>query len=150
PKKIRTLFVPYVVWNVLLVAAVLVKCYVTGRGESLCEEGAYIREQSIWQLFWTEPANFPLWYMRDLMCMTLLALAFYYGIRFARAWGIVVLVALYLLGVESGLPGLSTTALTFFGLGAFFAMRNHGPLLGPSWSKRLIVLSASALLLSST
>ena len=67
----------------------------------------------------TAPANMPLWFLRDLMVVSLLTPIIYMGIRKMGGWLLVVLTPLYLSGICAFIPGLSAYAIYFFTLGAF-------------------------------
>lgn len=122
-KKARTLLVPYLFWNAILILAITVKHHVFIQLGLGGDEGyTYISKTSWYVLFWDTPINFPLWYLRDLMCMTLLIPLFYYWFRYTKIYGLLALIPLYLGVIELRIPGLSTTAFMFFGAGAYFAM----------------------------
>lgn len=133
-RRARTLLLPYVVWNVLMAVRL---------------------NASGWQIFWTfwpeagcqtdwlgfdnymtAPADMPLWFLRDLMGVTLLAPLLYKVLSSRRcaSWLVVLLVVLFLSGVGAfALPGLSVCALCFFTLGAWVAIC-CGDLVG--WARR--------------
>ena len=71
----------------------------------------------------TAPANMPLWFLRDLMVVSLLTPIIYMGIRKMGGWLLVVLTPLYLSGICAFIPGLSAYAIYFFTLGAFLGIR---------------------------
>lgn len=68
-------------------------------------------------------AHFPLCFLRGLTCMCLISPLIYYWVKYTKFVGILILYALYLLWIESGLPGFSTTAITAFSSGACLAMQ---------------------------
>ncbi len=122
-KKVKSLLVPFIVWNVMLILAVFIKHHVflkVGLGPE--ESYDFILGSSFFDLFWGLPINFPLWYVRDLLCMMILSPLIYLLIRYTKYFGVIGLAALYFLQVESQVPGLSTTAIFFFTLGAYFAV----------------------------
>ena len=122
-RRARTLLLPYVVWNALMAVKL---------------------NASDWQVFWafwpkvgcqtdwlgfdnymTAPADMPLWFLRDLMGITLLAplLHWLLSCRRCAAWFVVLLVVLFLSGVGAFVvPGLSVCALCFFTIGAWVAI----------------------------
>ena len=124
-KKISTLLIPYLFWNVLLVIAVVLKHHLFLRMGWGPDEGyPFISTASLYTLLWGGPANFPLWYLRDLLCMILLIPFFYYWFHFTKVYGLLLFMGCYLGLIESHIPGFSTTAFTFFGAGAYLAMFN--------------------------
>lgn len=122
-KKVRTLLIPYLLWNAILMLAITVKHHTFIQLGLRGDEGyTYVSESSWYILFWGGPINFPLWYLRDLICMTLLIPLFYYWFRYTKIYGLILLILLYVGVIELRIPGLSTTAFMFFGAGAYFAM----------------------------
>jgi hypothetical protein len=122
-KRCRTLLLPYGLWNALFVLVVLLKFYLFSSMGKPADE-LYLRLQAAawYEILWTGPFLFPLWYLRDLICMTILTPVFYLIFKYTRIFGLLVLLLLYLLCYELGLPGLSTTAFLFFGAGAYFGI----------------------------
>ena len=120
-RRIKTLLLPYLIWNLLM--AVKLKTF----------------NMSIFWAFWntagkqidwfgneqlmTAPANMPLWFLRDLMVVSLLTPIIYILVRRLGYWLMAVLTVLYLLGVCAFIPGLSAYAVFFFTLGAFLSIR---------------------------
>lgn len=151
--KLRTLVIPYILWNMILIGAVYAKFYffkTVGISSANSEtELMAITNQSWYELLWGMPVNFPLWYMRDLICMTLLAPLFYYWFYCFRRLGLILLVVFYLLVHHTGIAGLSSTAFMFFGAGAFFAINKQNLLLviGPV-KKGCIVLACLFLIIA--
>ena len=120
-RRIKTLLIPYLIWNLLM--AVKLKSF----------------SWSIFWVFWcpagiqtdwlgqeqlmTAPANMPLWFLRDLMVVSLLTPIIYIFVRKLGYWLMTVLTVLYLSGVCAFIPGLSAYAVFFFTLGAFWGIR---------------------------
>ncbi|NGM64061.1 acyltransferase family protein [Sphingobacterium sp. SGR-19] len=153
-KKIRTLLLPYVLWNLILVGAIVAKYYLFNKlGLNVANsevEYATIRDYSWYELLWGMPINFPLWYMRDLICMTLIAPLFYYWFAYLKHYGLILFVPFYLLVHNTGAPGFSSTAVMFFGAGAYFALYKQNLLLITAPFKKISMVLALMLLLVST
>ena len=120
-RRVKTLLIPYIVWNVLM--AVKLKSF------SLNMFWAYWTEAGK-QMDWlgnvqlmTAPANMPLWFLRDLMVVSVLTPIIYICIRKIGGWLLVIVTPLYLSGVYAFIPGLSAYAIYFFVLGAFMGIR---------------------------
>ena len=119
-RRMKTLLIPYLIWNLLI--AVKLKTF----------------NMSIFWAFWntagkqidwfgneqlmTAPANMPLWFLRDLMVVSLLTPIIYILVRRLAYWLMAVLAVLYLSGVCAFIPGLSAYAVFFFTLGAFLSI----------------------------
>lgn len=123
-RRAKTLLLPYLIWNLLM--AIKLKAF------SWSMFWAYISKAGM-QMDWlgcknwmTAPANMPLWFLRDLMVVSLLTPIIYVVLR---RWGRVViplLTLIYLSGIGAfAVPGLSMYAVYFFSLGAFLAIRKQ-------------------------
>lgn len=100
-RRIKTLLIPYIIWNLLMAAK--------------------LKMFSL-SIFWT-PANMPLWFLRDLMIVSLLTPIIYIGVRKLGYWLFVLLLPIYLTGIWAVQPGLNPYAICFFTLGAFLSIR---------------------------
>ena len=120
-RRIKTLLIPYLIWNLLM--AVKLKTF------SISMFWAYwdpAGKQIDWfghEQLMTAPANMPLWFLRDLMVVSLFTPIIYILVRKLGYWLMVVLTMLYLSGVYAFIPGLSAYAVFFFTLGAFLSIR---------------------------
>ncbi|WP_185214500.1 acyltransferase family protein, partial [Sphingobacterium mizutaii] len=104
-KKAKTLLIPYLVWNTIYIAAVYVKNYIFIRNGFHAEVGYNdFCHLSLYKLLWEMPVNFPLWFIRDLMVMSLLTPLFYFCFRFTKTYGLLFLFTIYILGFKSGIP----------------------------------------------
>ena len=120
-RRVKTLLIPYLIWNLLM--AVKLKTF------SMSMLWAYWNPSGT-QIDWfgheqlmTAPANMPLWFLRDLMVVSLLTPIIYILVRKFCYWLMAVLTVLYLSGVCAFIPGLSAYAVYFFTLGAFLSIR---------------------------
>ncbi len=127
-KKAKTILLPYLFWNAAIIIATL---SINALANLLNISGLHsqdvtlqevLKPQSLYNIFWGTPANFPLWYMRDLICMMLLTPVLYGYLKATKIYGVLILLVLYLSVVESGVPGLSTTAFFFFSAGGYFVL----------------------------
>ena len=119
-RRVKTLLIPYLIWNLLM--AVKLKTF------SMSMLWAYWNPAGT-QIDWfgheqlmTAPANMPLWFLRDLMVVSLLTPILYILVRKFGYWLMAVLTMLYLSGVCAFIPGLSAYAVFFFTFGAFFSI----------------------------
>lgn len=120
-RRLKTLLLPYLIWNLLM---------------------AFKLRTFSWSIFWvfwcpagiqtdwlgqeqlmTAPANMPLWFLRDLMVVSLLTPIIYIGVRKLGSWFISILTIIYLSGICAFIPGFSAYAVYFFTFGAFFSIR---------------------------
>ncbi len=120
-RRVKTLLIPYLIWNLLM--AIKLKSF------SWSLFWVYWKPAGI-QIDWlgneqlmTAPANMPLWFLRDLMVVSLLTPIVYIGIRRLGFWLLGLITILYLSGICAFIPGLSAYAVFFFTFGAFLSIR---------------------------
>ncbi|WP_166332748.1 acyltransferase family protein [Sphingobacterium chungjuense] len=127
--RYRTLLIPYISWSLIMIAAIVLKNYAfVSSGLPFNDGYQQVTQLSIYEMLWGMPINYPLWYVRDLIVMVVLTPLFYYFFRFLKFWGLLLLLCFYLSLFESGLPGLSSTAIFFFGAGAYFGLSKQNML----------------------
>lgn len=100
-RRIKTLLIPYLIWNLLMA----VKLHTFNLS-----------------IFW-EPANMPLWFLRDLMAVSLLTPIIYIGVKKLGWWIFVILLPIYVTGIWEIQPGQNPYAICYFTLGAFLSIR---------------------------
>ena len=100
-RRVKTLLIPYIIWN----SAMAVKL------------------KSFSLSIFIEPANMPLWFLRDLMIVSLLTPIIYIGVRKLGYWIFAILLPIYLTGLYAVQPGPTPYAVCFFTLGAFLSIR---------------------------
>ena len=100
-RRVKTLLIPYIIWNLLM--AVKLKAFNLS-------------------LFWT-PANMPLWFLRDLMIVSLLTPIIYIGVRKLNYWIFFLLLPIYFTGIWAIQPGPNPYAICFFTLGAYLSIK---------------------------
>ena len=89
-KRVISLLLPYLLWNILMILAVYIKNYAfiflfsMEPGEELQE----VRNNSLYMLFWHTPVNYPLWFLRDLICMSALSPLFYAFFKYLKIYGL--------------------------------------------------------------
>lgn len=150
-KKWHSLLLPFLIWNLVSIAAILLKHHLfvkLGLGPDRKYET--LQNASLYKLFWGMPVNFPLWYVRDLICMVLLSPLFYILFKHVKYFGMILIGSLYFANIETQIPGLSATALFFFGLGSYLAFNQINLLHYSVKYKLLNACLALVLLCSST
>lgn len=146
-KRIKTLVFPYVLWNLIYICCTFLKNATLGRAFGWYDEG--LENRTLYELFWASPADFPLWYLRDLICMTILTPLFYYLFKVTRGMLLYMIGGLYFLGVECNVPGLSSTAIFYYSCGVWMGMNQSNFLKACLNYKKHIYLITSLLLLIS-
>lgn len=121
-RRIYSLLLPYLVWNAIAILLLYFRYdVITDNGYSLTD---YLSG------FWSStinknglPANNPLWFMRDLMVVTLMAPVIYYLVKGkCGLLTIVSLAACYAINVRIPVCGMSIEAILFFSVGAYLAI----------------------------
>ena len=120
-KRVRTLLVPYVFWNVLAVLIYMAKKEIAGADYEL--------NITDWILaFWDfkgmyTPACLPLWFIRDLMVLTVLTPFIFKAIKMLRGYVLVILTACWLSLFWIHLFELNCISVYFFTLGAYASIK---------------------------
>ena len=118
----KSLLVPYLFWNALNVLAILL--VVGGSdllGRTINPEGA--DKLALGPLYWfvTGPADYPLWFLRDLMILSLLTPVLYFCVERIPRLTLLLLVVCYL--PLFPIPLVSFRGLFFFSIGAWLGLR---------------------------
>ena len=100
-RRVKTLLIPYIIWNIAMA----------------------VKLQTFSLSIFLEPANMPLWFLRDLMIVSLLTPIIYIGVRKLGYWIFAILLPIYLTGLYAVQPGLTPYAVCFFTLGAILSIR---------------------------
>ena len=100
-RRIKTLLIPYIIWNLLMV----------------------IKLKDFYLSFFWKPANLPLWFLRDLMIVTLLTPIIYIVVKKIGWWIFVILLPVYVTGIWAIQPEPNPYAVCYFTLGAFMSIR---------------------------
>lgn len=156
-KRLVTLLIPYLLWN-LVPSLVLIGgnlFSIIFRGKSMDDLIAFLANlwnDGLWHLWWDKvngmPSDSPLWFLRDLLVMCVLAPAFYYFIKKGGKVAVVILFLLYIFLPVSWahLSGISVTAVFFFNMGLY--LRYNGiELIGGSRIYQLGCLATAFVLL---
>lgn len=102
-RRIKSLLIPYIIWNLLMA----VKLNSLG---------------TLLSGLWT-PVNMPLWFLRDLMIVSLATPIIYILIKKLGWWLIVILFPIYLTGLFAIQPEPNPYAICFFTLGAILSIK---------------------------
>ena len=136
-KKVRSLFVPYVVWNYIALFLGYAYSYFKTRSigdvmpwqviDVLWAHGDGIMTTSVFGYQYpviVSPAAGVLWFMRDLMVMMLCSILSYHIIKKLKWCIFPVLILLNVLQIGVPFAGFSLAAITFFHFGAFFSIHD--------------------------
>lgn len=163
-RRLRTLVLPYILWNVLafvLFSGPAFRGWLAGRGFDFVEVW---NAQGGWHMFWdahvfsdnlrdwsgrsivtSGPLLAPLWFLRDLICVSLCSPLIYVLVRYLRLWGVGVLGFCYVSGLFPAVTGLSAGAVFFFSWGAWYALSQKNVVLGMRRMEKPALISGLAL-----
>lgn len=169
-KRFKTIGVPYLLWNIISILSVVCLLIVVylAEGKSLTLITKYF-ETNGWHLFWDSskwgfdrfdwigneliaesgPSNGPLWFLRDLMIVSLLTPVIYFLVKKLKKYVVLVLLCCYVTKIFPQIPGLSISTVFFFTAGAFFSI-NHRNILTVFGKYQSIILILSVILLLGT
>lgn len=120
-RRMKSLLIPYLIWNLLM--AVKLKTFSWSMFWVYWEPAGRQMDWFGHEQLMTAPVNMPLWFLRDLMVVSLFTPIIYILVRKLGCWLMAALTVLYLSGVCAFIPGLSAYAMYFFTLGAFISLR---------------------------
>ena len=139
-KRFKTLFIPYFLWITIALLAALAMAMVKG---SLSDFFDLVKEKGL-NLYWnsiqwgnrynwignqmitTAPYVIPLWFIRDLIVMSIISPLIYILVRKGKACWIAFLSLCYISGVWITVPGLTITTVFYFSVGAYFGIYKIG------------------------
>lgn len=135
-KRIKTLLIPYLLWNILAICVPLAGALKNGElatfWTNLSEKGFfsiflnYTSWKSMTGQIYFGPALLPLWFLRDLILTVILSPVIYHIVKYTKILGIIGLGLLYyfkigVIIVDYNLNQL-VVAIFFFALGSYFSI----------------------------
>lgn len=129
-KRARTLLVPYIFWNIVvlllfLLTQIFLASLTSGKNKLIADYNwlDYLN------IFWNNKDGYPIcyqfWFIRDLMVVVLLSPLVYYFVKYCKIFGIVLLGTLWIFDFWFDIVGLSISSFFFFSFGAWFSINNH-------------------------
>lgn len=125
-KRVRTLLVPYVLWNAaffLVMFCAQAFLHVSPDKRIAIEEYGWLDWLNI---FWADkggmPASYQFWFVRDLMVAVLLSPVLYLIVKHLKAFGVFAFGVLWLFGIWFHVTGFNIDAFFFFAFGAWYSM----------------------------
>lgn len=177
-RRVRSLLVPYLLFNTLAVIGLMAATILnsdTGISEQTVAGAinrylgnfrwlhiywdAHITGYSTNLLGWRKsvsyPMDVPLWFIRDLMVVVLMAPLWHWLLQRMKGWGLLLLMILSLTGIWIPLAGFSVTSCFYFCIGAWAAPRTPSllirlPRVAPMLTAVALLLMAVDLALKGT
>ena len=146
-KRFKTLVIPYLLWNIIAILSVV--CAKIGayliKGKPLSSIIEYFESNGWFHLFWDNnqwafdrvdwlgntlmamsgPCNLPLWFLRDLIVVTIFTPLIYFLVKKLNKYIILILLFCYISNIFPQVQGLHITTVFFFTTGAFFSITNR-------------------------
>lgn len=145
-KKIKNLIVPYITWNTIAVIAIIIVNYVGSRFFSRSEEEI----PSLYNIYWGYPINFSLWYVRNLMVVTIISPILYFYLKYTKLFGLLTLYLIYIFIHQSPIIGIDPRSVFFFSLGIYLAINKTDIIQLTQRHKYTVGIIATIFLLAST
>lgn len=120
--RFKSLVIPYFLWNVLVLIAFSVMFYFIKK-EPI---DFFLKEQGVYGVLWSYhgfPIDYSLWFVRDLIVLSLLYPIIIFIVKFTGEVGLMTLLILLLSTIKIPVDGLNTTSLFFFFWGSFMNMK---------------------------
>lgn len=124
--RVKTLLIPYFIWNLFTLIALSAEDYNTIRGGA---EGEiigvfslfdYIKSFFLWKGY--APYLNPMWFIRDLMVLCLLSPIFYYLIKYLKVFSVIIIFIAYYFNFWPEITGIASEPTFYFLLGAFLSI----------------------------
>jgi surface polysaccharide O-acyltransferase-like enzyme len=164
-RRLHSLIIPYFLWNALAVV-ILVLFYPiiirlhNGTFESITEvlsKGWHIfydynsftprRNWLGYSIHGSAPYVVPLWFLRDLIVVTILSPLIYFCVRKLKICWILLLFVAYISKIWIPIQGMGVIAFFYFSLGAYLAINRHN-IVTLVHKYRYIIVSGAAVLLA--
>lgn len=129
-RRLHTLLIPYLFWNLLVLllfflAQSLLSTMTSGTGKLIVDYTFTDWLRVFWNQIDGMPMCYQFWFIRDLMVVALFSPLVYWFIRYFKVYGVVLLGALWSLGIWNDIAGFSGVAFFFFTFGSWFAVNQH-------------------------
>lgn len=130
-KRVKSLLMPYLFWNLVYIlirlsSQILMPSLLSGRNKPIMEYsfGEYL--SCFWSMSFDaggeHPIDGPLWFVRDMMVLMILFPIIYFILKHIKSAVLPLLAVVFIGDFWWNFTGLSTSALCFFSIGAFFGM----------------------------
>lgn len=136
--RVKTLLVPYLIWNVLYLIYIKSSSNPFGYvAPFVADMGVGDYFASFWNLIVGEtgmtnwlgwptpnhyPINFPLWYVRDLMALVVFSPLVYWFVKHTKKWGLLLFAICYVTGIWPNYTGIQINGILYFTVGAYLGV----------------------------
>jgi len=120
-KRQKSLLLPYILWNVvMLIITIIVEFLKSTILSQPFSFSSYLNIPFLFETFKT-PLNYPLWFIRDLIFLSILSPLYFIVFNYFKKFGLVLLLGIYLWDVRCEF--LNDFGVGFFGFGAYLALK---------------------------
>ncbi len=91
-RRIRSLLIPYLIWNCIFVLWYALLKIIPGVS-GFVNSNIFSNFDTFWHslfFLWFKPASFPLWFLRDLICLVVLSPLIYVVLKHTKFWFILI------------------------------------------------------------
>lgn len=114
-KRIYTLLIPYILWNIIAITFDFCNFY---SKHNISDSFIHI-VNNLWYFF-TNPLDYPLWYVRNLIILSLFSPVYYYLLnKWPQLFVCLFILVLLICGHSTNI-----NSIVFFGLGAYLSINN--------------------------
>ena len=145
-KKLKGLVLPYFIWNTLMIVALLLWAklsYLLGLEISYPLKITSLKQ--VFGYYTYDVINYPLWYLRELIILTILAPIIYRLLKVSNGWVLLIFLVLFLANIPLLPSILGNVSVFTFSLGGFLGMKKINPL-ELVWSYKHAILVITVLL----
>jgi len=137
--RITRLLIPYFLWNIIALIISILR--IVNDGMSIENAVSSCCRNGFLSCFWVYnttgdadidilgnvthlgvPVDMPLWYLRDLIVMSIISPLFYICIKRIKLLIVFIAMSSFLAGFYTNLPGFSSMAIAFYSMGAYFSI----------------------------
>ncbi len=137
-KRSKSLLVPFLIWNTLCIILTVISVF---RHEGWLGVQDFFVDNNYAHLYWdcqvwnldrtnllgweniaTSPYCIPIWFLRDLMVVSVCSPLLFMLFKYTRILGVMLLTICYITAVFVPIPGFSIMAFLFFGVGGYCRM----------------------------
>lgn len=113
-KRIYTLLIPYLLWNIF---AIIIDFY-NFSNEHCFSDNIIRTTNNLWYYF-SNPLDYPLWYVRNLIILSIVSpLFFYIANKWSKLFFLILILLLFIGGYKT-----NVNSVVFFGMGALFSIK---------------------------